>query len=179
MRHIFLAAILCFAFSLASLGQEADDTPASRADIQTYFEAVHARDSMNQMMEAMLKSMRQLMHDQYLKNKDKLPEDYEQRMSKQMDDMMRNMPWDEMMQATIPAYQKHFTKGDVNTLLAFYSSPTGQKLLRDLPAMMSESMEAMMPIMSRYLEEMQNKIKQETDEMIQQSEKKAAAPNSN
>ena len=32
-------------------------------------------------------------------------------MTKQMDDMLKNMPLDEMMQATIPAYQKHFTKG--------------------------------------------------------------------
>ena len=173
MRRIFLAAILCFSFSLAALAQQADDTPASREDIQTYFETVHSRDTMNKMMDAMMKSIHQLTHDQYLKNKDKLPEDFEQRMTKQMDDMMKNMPLNEMMQATIPAYQKHFTKGDVNALLAFYSSPTGQKLLRDLPSIMSESMDAMMPIMSRYMDEMQNKLQQETDEMIKQSERKS------
>jgi len=74
----------------------------------------------------MLKSMQTLLHEQYLKNKEKLPEDYEQRMSKQLGDMYRNMPFDEMMQATIPVYQRHFTKGDINALLAFYSSPTGR-----------------------------------------------------
>ncbi len=173
MRRIFLAALLCFAFTVASLSQQADDTPASRADIQTYFETMHSHDSMKQMMDAMTKSMHQLTHDQYLKNKDKLPEDYEQRMTKQMDDLLKNMPLDEMMQATIPVYQKHFTKGDVNALLAFYSSPTGQKFLRDMPAIMGESMNAMMPIMSRYMDEMQNKLQQQTDEMIQQSGKKS------
>lgn len=173
MKRIFLAAILCFYFSLAARAQQADDTPASRADIQTYFETVHSRDMMNKMVDAMAKSLQQFEHDQYLKSKDMLPADYEQRMTEQMNDMLKNMPFDEMMQATIPAYQKHFTKGDVNAVLAFYSSPTGQKLLREMPAIMGESMSAMMPIMTRYMDEVRNKLQQETDEMIQQSEKKA------
>lgn len=153
MRRIFLAVLLCLAFTLAALAQQADDPPASRADIQTYFETMHSHDSMKQMMDAMAKSMHQLTHDQYLKNKDKLPEDYEQRMTRQTGDMLKNMPLDEMMQATIPVYQKPFTKGDVNALLAFCSSPTGQKFLRDMPAILGEPMDAMMPVISRYVDE--------------------------
>jgi len=179
MRRFFLAVILCLVSSLAAFAQQNDDTPATREDIQTYFETVHSRDSMNKIMDAMMKSIRQLTHEQFVKNKDKLPEDFEQRMTKQMDDMMKNMPLDEMMQATIPIYQKHFTKGDIYTLLAFYSSPTGQKLLRDLPAILSESMDAIMPTMSRYMEQMQDKLMQETDEMIKQAEKKSGQATNN
>lgn len=171
MPKFLIAAILCFAFAGAS-AQETDNTPASRADIQTYFEAVHSRDSVNKMVDSMAKSMQKLLHEQYLKKRDKLPEDYEQRMAKQLDDMFKNMPFDEMMQATIPVYQRHFTKGDVYALLAFYSSPTGQKLLRDLPVITSESMEAMMPTLSRYLDEIQNKLQRETDQMINDAGKK-------
>ena len=173
MPRFLLAVILCFAFTLSSFAQQADDTPASKADIQTYFETVRSRDSMNKMIDSMLKSMHQLMHEQYLKNKDKLPEDYEQRMSKQVDEMFKNMPFDEMMQAMIPVYQRHFTKGDVYALLEFYSSPTGQKMLNEMPAITDESMQAMMPIMSRYLDEIQIKMQQETDQMIKDAEKKA------
>ena len=34
-----------------------------------------------------------------------------------------------MMQSMVPAYQKHFTKGDIDNLVAFYSSPTGEKVI--------------------------------------------------
>ena len=33
------------------------------------------------------------------------------------------------MQAMVPAYQKHFTKGDIDNLVAFYSSPTGEEVI--------------------------------------------------
>ncbi|MGB9489616.1 MAG: hypothetical protein WCA92_04030 [Terriglobales bacterium] len=38
---------------------------------------------------------------------------------------------------------------------------------------MSESMDTMMPTLSRYLDEIQNKLQQETDEMIKDANKKA------
>ena len=173
MKRLLIAATLCLAFSLAALAQENDQTPASRADIQTYLETVGSHEQMKKMMDAMLQPMHQMFHEQYQKEKDKLPTDFEERMNKQMDGMLKNMPMDEMLQATIPVYQKHFTKGDINTLLAFYSSPTGQKLLRDMPAIMGESMSAMMPVMNRYVEDMQKKLQEEVEEMAKESEKKA------
>ena len=64
----------------------------------------------------MIKPMHQMIHEQFMKDKDKLPSDFEARMKKMMDDSMKSFPWDEMMQAMVPAYQKHFTKGDMDTL---------------------------------------------------------------
>jgi len=88
---------------------------------------------------------------------------------------------DEMMQAMVPAYQKHLTKGDIDNLVAFYSTPTGAKLLRDLPAIMAESMQDMMPIMTKYMETLQKRVQKETDDMIAQSRKRTtgSAPASN
>ena len=173
MKRLLIAATLCFAFSHAAFAQENDQTPASRADVQTYFEAVGSHEQLKKTVEAMLQPMHQMFHDQFAKDKDKLPADFEDRMTKQMDDMIKNMPMDEMIQAMIPAYQKHFTKGDINAMLAFYSSPTGQKLLREMPAITAESMSAMMPIMNRYMEDVQKKLQQEAEEMAKESEKKA------
>jgi uncharacterized protein len=178
VKRLLLAIALCVAFCSSIfcptvLAQQSDDTPATKEDIQRYFEVTHSRDMANKMMDAMLKPLHQMMHEEYLKNKDKLPEDYEDRMSKRMNEMFKNMPFDEMMQAMIPTYQKHFTKGDIDSLLAFYSSPTGQKLLRELPAIVAESMQSMMPIMRKYAEGMQEQLQQETAELIKQSEKKS------
>jgi hypothetical protein len=50
-------------------------------------------------------------------------------MNRIIDDMLREMPWEEIIQAEMPAFQKHLTKGDVDSIVAFYSSPSGTKTL--------------------------------------------------
>src|ERR1700687_673232 len=89
--------------------------------------------------------------------------------------MFQNMPMDEMTQAMVPAYQKHLTKGDIDNLVAFYSSPTGAKLLREMPSMLAEAMQSMMPIMTKYMETVQQRLLKETDIMIAQSKKQSDA----
>jgi hypothetical protein len=172
VKRFLLPAILCFAFGIGAFAQQNDETPASTADIQTLFETLNSRDQVNKTIDAMLQAEHQLIHEQYLKDKDRLPEDFEARLLKYVDDLMKNMPYDEMMQAMVPAYQRHFTKGDVYAILSFYSSPTGQKMLREMPAILNEAMQSAMPIMTRYLEEVRNKLQREMGELIEQSEKK-------
>jgi hypothetical protein len=148
-----------------------DNAPATKEDIQRYFDVIHSRDMMQKMADAMAKPMHQMVHDQFMRDKDKLPPDFDARMNKMMDDMLRDMPWDEMMNAMIPAYQKHLTRGDVNQLIAFYDSPTGQKMLKEMPAMMSDAMQAMMPLMRDYMEKVNNRVQQEVAEMLKNSGK--------
>ncbi len=174
MCRFLTAVAICLAFCTMALAQQsADDTPASKEDVQRYLDAMHSRDMMSKVMDAMSKPMHQMVHEQFLKDQDKLPPDFEARMNKIMDEMYRNMPWDDMLQAMIPAYQKHLTKGDVDHLIAFYSSPTGQKMLREMPQMMSEAMEAMMPIMRQQIGKMQERVQQEVAEMLKQSDKQS------
>jgi hypothetical protein len=173
MKRFLLAAIFCLAFTSHALAQDAAATaPASKEDVERYLQTMHSHDMMQNMIVAMAKPMHQMLHDQFLKQKDKLPADFETRMNKMMDDMMKDMPFDEMMQAMVPSYQKHLTKGDVDSLVAFYSSPTGQKVLRELPAIMGEAMEAMMPIMRRQMDTMNQRVQQEVADMIKNSQKK-------
>jgi hypothetical protein len=167
LKRFLIAAILCASFTCSSLAQDtAADAPATKEDVERYLNAVHSHDMMLKMMDAMAKPMHQLVHDRYLKEKDKLPADFEARMNKMMDDMMKDMPFDEMMQAMVPTYQKHFTKGDMDALVTFYSSPTGQKLLREMPAITAEAMTAMMPIMRQHIDAANRRLQQQTDEML-------------
>jgi hypothetical protein len=73
----------------------------------------------------------------------------------------------------IPVYQKHFTQGDVNALIAFYSSPTGQKILNDMPAIMSDSMQSVMPIMRQHIDTVTRRMQDEIAESLKQMQ---AAP---
>jgi hypothetical protein len=173
MKRFLLAATLCLALSCNGLAQQAAaDPPATKEDVERYLQATHSHDMMKKMIEAMSKPMHQMVHDQFIKDKDKLPADFEARMNKRMDDMMKDMPFDEIMQAMVPVYQKHFTKGDIDALVAFYSSPTGQKMLREMPAIAAEAMQTAMPMMNKYMQSVQQRIQQEVAELRKESPKK-------
>lgn len=170
MRRILLAAALGFCTPLLGFAQQttqtASDAPATKEDIQKYLDVTHSREMMAKMADAMSAPMHKMLHEQYLKGKDKLPPDFEERTAKMMDDWMKSFPWDEMLDSMVPVYQKHFTKGDVNALIAFYSTPTGQKLLRDMPAIMQEAMERMMPLIQKQMDAMNARMQQEVAQMM-------------
>jgi len=171
VKRLLTAVTLCLVFTAGALAQLADDTPATKEDVQRYFEVMRVHDMMNQMIDAMAKPMHQMVHDMYTKDQDKLPPDFEERMNKVMDGMFKDMPWDQMISAMIPAYQKHLTKGDLDAIIAFYSTPSGQKLRREMPVMTAESMQAMMPIMEDYMQKVQGRIQEQAMAMVKKSEK--------
>lgn len=176
-RFVLSLVVVFFFFTLACSAQNrTDDTPATKADVERYLQAINSHDMMKKLMSSMTQGMHQMWHEQYLKHKDELPADYEAKMTATMDEMFENMPMDEIMQAMVPAYQKHLTKGDIDNLVAFYSSPTGAKLLREMPAMMAEGMHDMMPILTQYMETVQDRLKKQTDDMIAQAKKQTTAP---
>ncbi len=169
-----LCATLLLLLTLPCLAQTSDaDSPATKEDVQRYLDVVNSHDMMKKLLGGMTQGMHQMLHEQYLKHKNDLPADYESKMTAMMDDMFQNMPWDEMMQAMAPVYQKHLTRGDVNNLVTFYSSPTGEKLLREMPAIMAEAMQKMTPILTDYMDTVQKKLLKETDVMIAESKKQA------
>jgi hypothetical protein len=172
MKRLLLCGLLCVALSSA-LAQEIDpNTPATREDIERYLAITRSRDMMQKTLAAMLGPMHEMIHEQYLRNKDKLPAGFEQREISEMDEMLKNMPFDEMKQSMVPVYQKHFTKGDIDALISFYSSPTGQKMLRELPAIMGEAMQSMLPIMRIYIETVKTRVQDEFAQAVKESEKK-------
>jgi hypothetical protein len=170
VNRLLVAAILCAGFSWTALAQTAD-APASKEDVERYFEVTRSHDMMLKTMAAMAKPMHQMAHEQCTKYQAKLPADCEARTNKMMDDMMKQLPMDEILQAMVPTYQKHFTKGDLDVLLAFYSAPTGPKVLREMPSVMAESMESMMPIMRKSIDKMTERTQQEIAQMMKDSPK--------
>jgi hypothetical protein len=90
-------------------------------------------------------------------------------------DEVTKMPLDEMINTVITIYQRHLTKTDVDELIRFYSSPVGQKLLREQPQIMRESMQAGKEIQLKRMDEIQARIKERMDELIN-AEESGSAP---
>jgi hypothetical protein len=174
MKRFVLTTSLCLIFSTVGTAQQSTpDSPATKEDVERYLEVTHARNTMKQMMDVMTKQMHQMVHQQISKDIDKLPPDFETRMNKMTDDMLKTFPVDEMLEVMIPVYQKHWTKGDVDAMVAFYSTPTGQKILRELPATMAEAMQAMQPIMQKKMNGMMERVQQEVAQMVKESKFKS------
>jgi hypothetical protein len=167
MKRPALVLLACLLFASVSFAQQSDaDAPASKADIERYLDTMHIRDMMKNMIANMGPQMQKMIHEQVAKQPT-LPPDFEARMDKMMDDYWKDFPTDDLLNAMIPVYQKHLTKGDVDVLVAFYSAPTGQKMLKEMPAMMSESMQAA----SGIIQKMMAKAMQRIDDEIAQVQK--------
>ena len=73
-----------------------------------------------------------------------------------------------MFEIMIPVYQRHFTTSDIDAMVAFYSSPTGQKMLNDLPQIIQESMQAMGPMQLQMMQDIAQKTNQRMQKMNEQ-----------
>jgi hypothetical protein len=169
---LVFAACLLFAFpSFAQ--QSAADAPASKEDIDRYMDTMHVRDMMKNIMDSMTKSTHQMVH-QMLEKQPNLPADFEAHMDKMIDDMLKDLPIDELLDVMKPVYQKHLTKGDVDALIAFYSGPTGQKILKEMPAMTSEAMQAASGVTQKMMTKMMERVQTEIAQMLKEQDGSSA-----
>jgi hypothetical protein len=173
MKRILLAGTIVLGMcGYVAAQQNPAEAPATKEDIQRYLQIMHSKEMAEKMMDAMSKPMHQMIHEQYLKDKDKLPADFESRMNKRLDENFKNIPWDEILDSMVPVYQKHFTKGDVDALVAFYSTPTGQKLIKELPEITAEAMQNMMPLLRKSMDTMNQRLQKEIAAMEQRHDGK-------
>lgn len=175
MKHICAAGLLWLALCTPSFAQQTSpEVPATREDVEKYLQVMQTHEMMLKTVQAMSVPMQKMIHDQFLKHQDVLPPDFEALMQREMDDMLKNMPWDDMLQATIPVYEKHFTKNDLEALTGFYSTPTGQKILREMPAVLAEAMQNMMPIIQNYTQEVTQRLAREMEAKVREYDKASA-----
>jgi len=70
-----------------------------------------------------------------------------------VDDVFKQMPYDEMLTAIAEIYRKHFNSQDIAALTTFYSSPAGKKFLDEMPSLTEESAQAGGEIMRKRMPE--------------------------
>jgi hypothetical protein len=114
---------------------------------------------------------------------EKMPEatpEQKKKLREMMDEVMRESlgpaAINEMLEATVPVYQRHLTKADMDAMVAFYSSPVGQKILHEQPTMIQESMEASAGIQQRIARSMFQKIDERMEKMAEAEKEHAKKP---
>lgn len=99
--------------------------PASKESVEKLMQLTGASNLGQQMMAQMLPAMQQMIPD--------APPAFWQSVQQEVN-------IDEMVALVVPVYQKHLSEEDIQSMLAFFSTPAGQKLITAQPAIMQESM---------------------------------------
>ena len=169
-RHFGFLAIILFAASaaFAQLAPATGDTPASKEDIQKLFDVMQIHQQMHQVMDAMMKQQSAMIHET-LKQRD--PQTSAERIARaeqMIAETMKDMPMDAMLDDMIPIYQRHFSKADIDAMSTFYASPTGQKMMREMPALTSEAMQAS----SARMQKQMDAIRQKAEQIVKEDQEK-------
>jgi hypothetical protein len=147
--------------------------PPSREQVLKLFDVMQITQTLDTMITATKAQSRELADQMISERMPNMTEQQKQQFHGLVDDVMREAlgpeTLKEMLTATVPVYQKHLTKGDLDAMMAFYSSPVGQKILHEQPAMVKESMEASANIQQRIARIMYQKIDERVEEMVEQN----------
>lgn len=145
MRKLTFLVMLLVTLARPSVSRAQESSNSDvpdRADVIKLLDLMHTRAQMVQALEGMETQMR-LGAEQGFKQK--VPDATPAQLAKidqLFDGIFQPLPIDEMIDAIVPIYQRHLTKTDLVAITAFYSSPAGQKILKEQPAIMSEAMQA-------------------------------------
>ena len=149
---------------------------ATRDQIMTLLDMLHARRNMQVMINSMKAAMAEGAEAGLRK---KVPNPTPKQLKTLhaiVDASLGDMPLDDMINAIIPIYQRHLSKTDVEEIIRFYGSPVGQKLLREQPQIMQESMQAGAEIQKKRLDEIMSNVEEKVQELVDEDENQTAAP---
>jgi uncharacterized protein len=163
MKLRFLSGIFVICVMAAPLFAQAD-VPATREDVLKLFDVMKVHEQMTTVMTTIAAQQRTMIHEGMRKHFPKITDQELARLDKFTTDTMKDMPIDGMLDDMIPVYQKHLSKSDVDAMSAFYASPTGQKLLHEVPAMTAESMQAAGPRIQVMMDNVMERAEQMADE---------------
>lgn len=139
MRRIAVLLLVFFALPLSS---RADDA-SRRAKLDELFTIMHMDRTMQQTMDAVEKSIVPMTQQMFGRDvPDPLKKDVadlQQQMFALIEDQMG---WKAMEPAYVEIYSHNFTEQQIDDIIAFYKTPTGQALIDKLPAITTEGLQA-------------------------------------
>jgi hypothetical protein len=179
MKHLLrISLVLLLLAATAAFAQQAalGDAPATKEDIQHLFDVMQIHQQMRQVMDALMKQQSALIHETLKKRYPQSSADRIARADQLIAETMKDMPMDAMLDDMIPIYQRHFSKTDIDAMSTFYASPTGQKMMREMPVLTSEAMQASYVRMQKQMEAITQKAEQIVKEDQEQPKSAPATP---
>ena len=128
-----LAAGLVFA--LMSVAPAPAQSPVTIAVAKELMGVMHAADNVKAMIPAIMQALKPAL----VQGRADVERDFDVLVPAMIQAMTSRM--DEMLDKIAGVYARKFTVAEMREIIAFYSAPTGQKVVRELPSVMQESMQ--------------------------------------
>jgi len=173
MRKLATILIMVWTFSFVAVAQStpADGTAPSKEEVLKFLDILRVKSQLTLYFDGVAKQAKLGAEEGF---KRKVPDATPAQLADVdsfAEKLFQGMPIDEMIDAMVPIYQRHLSHEDIEAILAFYSSPVGQKLLREQPAMMQEGMKVGGEIGRRRLETMMQQMDEFITKMAQDQKK--------
>ena len=142
MKQLRLLLVVFLALPAIAQVAAPADAPATKEQILKLFDVMDIHRQTRAMMATIERQTRTTSMEALKARYPRITPEQLDRVNKISEESMRDFPVDAMLDDMIPIYQKHLTGTDVDAMIAFYSSPTGKKLMQQLPQITQEAMQA-------------------------------------
>ena len=168
LKRIFLVLALSCPVAYAA------DTRPSEASVRQLLEVAQTHklvDSMMAQMDAFVKNaMQQVTQGQSVSPQ--IKKNIDKRQSELMNVLKDELAWEKLEPLYIRVYQQSFNEDEVNGLVAFYKTPTGQALINKMPIVMQNTFNEMQQRMGPMVQRIQRTQKEIIAEIQAEKAKK-------
>jgi uncharacterized protein len=179
MRLSILLVLFCLPAMAQVTVSVANPDPATKEQIQKLFDVMQIREQSHRMMDSIQKQM-QAMSTQTIKTR--YPQITAAELAKAnriTEESLKQVPMDAILDGMIPIYQKHLSQTDVDAMIVFYSSPTGKKLMQEMPAITQEAMQMSYQHMQKQIDDVLRRVDDSMKEEEQPKPQKPSSTNPN
>jgi hypothetical protein len=159
IKKVIFASVFCFIVSIPGYSQTKQES------VKELFHLIRSDSLTDKMFTTMIPVMLKQMQGQ---TKDSATQARSNEMMSSMMQTVKEISKKMINEDLVALYDKYFTQNEINDLVSFYKTPTGQKFINVSPEIQKEIMTVMY---QKYMPEMQKSIKARADD-LKNSEKK-------
>jgi hypothetical protein len=173
MRFVLLVVLAVLAFQAGAAPQDARPTEDS---VNRLFEVMHTSQFLDnylaQVDTMMRSSMRQALHGEQLNAEEQqIMED----MSSELASLVRHeVSWESMRPVMVEVYRNTFSQHEVDDMLKFYRSPSGQAVVAKLPAATQQATQTMQQHVSTLMPKIMQ-LQRDTVAALKRAQERAAS----
>jgi hypothetical protein len=183
MRRSTAIALLALALPVAAVAQNALSRPktapavddsAKRAKLHVLFDEMHIDTNMQQIIDNLKNNVIPMTESSLGDHVPQSLQNQVMEMQKEMFDLIeQQLGWKTLEPMYVDIYAKNFTNQQIDDLIAFYKTPTGQAYISKVPEITNEAMQATMTKMNSLQPQMQklmDDFKQQNAEALKEAQ---------
>jgi uncharacterized protein len=163
MRSLIRTAILALLVAAPAFAQHAKPT---REQVVKLLDLMNSRENIRSALDQQSTIIKEGVRKGFLSKQPKASEATLQKLDALFDGAMAELTVDELFDASVPVYQNNLTIAEVQAMTDFYNTPTGQQILKKMPKIIAESMQAGGAVAEAKMAKIMQRMDQQIQELI-------------